>query len=992
MYKGFWWMASIINHSGFYARSMMAGARKKILILIILILCLTIRSTAQYYSTGQDPASLRWLQIKTARYKLIFPGQFEKKAQYLANIMDIICRNETATLSAKVPRIPVIMHTQSVTSNGLTVWAPKRIELYSCPPQQTYAEEWLEQLAIHEYRHAVQISKINRGFSKALYYIFGEQITGGILGLYVPSWFLEGDATVTETAMTKTGRGRSALFECTLRAQIVEKGAYTYDKATLGSYKTFTPDAYSLGYYLVGQSRARYGPDLWNTTLDRVAKYPFMAVPFNSGIHKVTGMWKTQLYSQSLKSLDSAWTQQLNASDHSPLRAITRRDPKNYVIYNHPILLNDSTILADKASMDDVARFVLIDRKTGNEKILLTPGHHIGGTTSIGGDYLVWSEMERDSRWSNRQYAEIRIYNFKTRKQHELTCQTRYFAPIISQDGSKVAAVFISEENQCYIDILNVPAGHLVRRYPIPAYGQAITPNWSPDDTRIIFTLLTEKGETVATLDTTTGTIRNLLPESFNEFSGPAFFFKQYIIYSVDHSGAENIYAMDTLTRAIFRITSGRFANFDPDFTSDKKFMICSDYTSDGLMVAEMPIDTAAWLPLHQVNNHAYKLYEVLAKQECANIQDSVIERKIYKMNASDNYHLEQDSILGKIYPIQKYSKFLNLFNPHSWAPVSFNLSNLTFKPGVMVLSQNALSTMFAGAGWEYDINEQSGKFYASLSYQGWYPEFTLRFDIGNRASYARYHGSSETFRFTWQESNFTALISIPWNFSHGRYSRYLRPAIGTTLIGINHNASTPENFSSGLIQTMDYRVTASQKLISDQKDVYPRFGQSIDVSYRHTPLGGNDMGSILGAEANLYFPGLVRHQGIWIYAGYQQRHDNDLLTYSFSNIISYPRGYIGAYDDDLLSIGVNYTFPFWYPDFSFGSVIYLKRLKLNLYYDWANGKNPGYLNEYQSMGGELTADFHFLRIVAPIEMGIRSVYHPTTGNWGFEFLYSISY
>ena len=83
---------------------------------------------------------------------------------------------------------------------------------------------------------------------------------------------------------------------------------------------------------------------------------------------------------------------------------------------------------------------------------------------------------------------------------------------------------------------------------------------------------------------------------------------------------------------------------------------------------------------------------------------------------------------------------------------------------------------------------------------------------------------------------------------------------------------------------------------------------------------------------------------------------------------------------------------PLWYPDFSFGSVIYLKRLKLNLYYDWANGKNPGYYNSYQSAGGELTADFHLLRFVAPVEMGIRSIYYPSSGGWGFEFLYSISY
>ena len=168
--------------------------------------------------------------------------------------------------------------------------------------------------------------------------------------------------------------------------------------------------------------------------------------------------------------------------------------------------------------------------------------------------------------------------------------------------------------------------------------------------------------------------------------------------------------------------------------------------------------------------------------------------------------------------------------------------------------------------------------------------------------------------------------------------------------------------------------------------------GQFIDVSYRNTQFGGNDMGSIFGAEANLYFPGLVRHHGIWIYGGYQMHHDKDLFSYSFSNLIAYPRWYTSTYDDDLLSLSVNYKLPLWYPDVSFGSVIYLKRLKINLYYDWANGKNPGYINEYQSMGGELTADFHLLRFVAPLEMGVRSIYYPSTGGWGFEFLYSISY
>ena len=964
----------------------------KVFSLIFIFFMLSFSGHSQYYNTGQDPASVRWRQIKTDRYKLIFPAPFERKAQYFANILDIVTRHETHTLSAKVPRIPVLFHTGSSLSNGLTVWAPRRIELYPCPPQETNPEEWLEQLAVHEYRHAVQISKINQGFSKFIGYLFGEQVTGGILGLYIPSWFLEGDATVTETAMTRAGRGRSSLFESVLKAQVVEKGSYSFDKATLGSYKTFTPDAYALGYFLVGQARKDYGTDVWNQALDRTAKYPFMLVPFNSGIHKVTGLWKTQLYRQSLTELDSAWQKQLRGTHCTPVRHITRRNTKNYVNYNHPVLLNDSTIFADKTSMDDVTRFVLIDRKTGKERNLFIPGFHSNGTVSVSGEYLAWAESGWDPRWDNRNYSNIRILNFKTGKTRRITHRSRYFSPAISPDGRQIAAVTISAENKCAIDILEVATGRLLKRFLIPDGSQAITPGWSPGVGRILFILLTEKGETVAALELTTGRITNLLPFSFDEITGPVRFFNQFIVFTADHAGAVNICALDTLTSTVSRITSGRFANSSPDFTPDKKHMIYSDYTSDGFMVAETEADSSTWKPRNQLKSQSVGLFETVVKQEIACVQDSVASRNIWKMNSYDQFSLVGDTITGTIYPVRKYSKVLNLFNPHSWAPASFDINNLAINPGVMLLSQNILNTMFTGAGWEYNMNEQTGKFYASMSYRGWYPQFDFRFDIGNRAGYARYHGSNETFRFTWQETNFKSAVSVPINLSGGRYSRLIQPSIGTTLIGIRHYSTTPGKFTSGMIQSVDYRITASQYQHSSQKDVYPRLGQSLDIVYRNTPFGSNDLGSVFGASGNFFFPGIIRHQGIWLYCGYQHRIEKYLPAYSLSDFISFPRGYTQISDNELVSVKINYKIPVLYPDLSLGSVVYMKRIKLNLFYDWAGSRDPLLTPGYQSTGAELTFDFHLLRFVIPIEMGLRSIYYPFSGGYGFEFLYSISY
>jgi hypothetical protein len=91
-----------------------------------------------------------------------------------------------------------------------------------------------------------------------------------------------------------------------------------------------------------------------------------------------------------------------------------------------------------------------------------------------------------------------------------------------------------------------------------------------------------------------------------------------------------------------------------------------------------------------------------------------------------------------------------------------------------------------------------------------------------------------------------------------------------------------------------------------------------------------------------------------------------------------------------MVSLQFNYMFPIIYPDFSAGSVLYLKRVKMNLFYDLNLGYESGDRYTDQSTGAELTADFHLLRFFAPIEMGVRAIYFPGAGGWGWEFLYSI--
>jgi hypothetical protein len=963
--------------------------KKKVFHIVSFIVLLAFSSQAQYFNTGQDPASLGWRQIRTKQFTLIYPSGFEKKGQYLANILETIVQNETKTLKAKVPRLPIVIHSLSAESNGLTVWAPKRIELYSCPPQNIYPEEWLEQLAIHEYRHGVQISKMHQGFTKVLSWLFGEQATGAVLGLFIPGWFLEGDAVCTETALSNSGRGRTHGFENILRAQLLEKGIGSYDKAVLGSYRTFTPNSYELGYPLVAEARKTYGPEVWNTALDRTAKLPFMIVPFSSGIHKVTGFNKVRFYKKMLSDLTNDWKNQERELIFTGIHPVTKPDQKNHPSYLHPVFLNDSVIIAEKECMNDPDRIVQIDRKTGKEKKILTMGTAQDESISVSGQSVVWSELQPDPRWQNRSYSVIRIHNLQTGRTRILTRRSRYFAPFLSPDAKQIVTLKIDPQNRCTIEILEVQNGKMIKSFILNKNDLALTPNWSADGKDLLFTILNEKGKSLAGLNIETGTIHYYLPFSFNEISGPAYFHHSHLVYNADYSGIGNIYAIDTATSNIYQVTSSRFHAMNADFTSDRMNMIYSDYSSDGLRVVEAKIDSTRWIPLGKIKDSSIKLYEPLVQQEQVNIQDSSRQQKLYKM-LYDSCDLVKDTIRGKLYPSKKYNKFLHLFNPHSWAPAAFDANNLMVRPGVSVLSQNVLGSMVASAGWEYNTNESTGKVFANLSYQGLYPVFDLGFDLGNRAAYY-FIRKNETTRFTWQEMNLKLHISIPWNFSRGKYYRYLTPSIGNSMINILHNASTPSRLTSGWITTTDYRLTFSQYIRSSPKDMFPRFGQTLDFMFRNTPFNGNPMGDIFSAQAYLYFPGIIKQQGIMAYGAYQSYHRRDETFYTYSSNINFPRGYNGYMDEQVMSFAVNYKLPLFYPDLSLGSLVYFKRFKLNLFFDWAQGWTGKQVNIYRSTGAELTTDLHLLRFLYPFDLGVRAVYFPSQGSWGWEFLYAIN-
>ena len=263
--------------------------RPAIQIILILFIFFPINIFAQYYVIGQDPSSIKWKQLNSQYFRIIFPDGYQDKAQEYINLLELSHTSVSLPYIKENKKFQIVLHNQTVTSNAMVSPTPMHADFLEMPDQSTYAQTWAKQLTLHEYRHAVQMQKVNQGFTKGLTYAFGQQAIGGIMGVFLPFWFIEGDAVFSETIYSNSGRGRSPDFAMDLKAQVLDKKIYKYDKALYGSFKNYVPDHYTLGYELVVSGNINFGEDLWNNTLNKVARRPYIFVPFTKSIKDITG-------------------------------------------------------------------------------------------------------------------------------------------------------------------------------------------------------------------------------------------------------------------------------------------------------------------------------------------------------------------------------------------------------------------------------------------------------------------------------------------------------------------------------------------------------------------------------------------------------------------------------------------------------------------------------------------------------------------------------
>lgn len=936
-------------------------------------------ASGQYYETGQDPARIKWMQVKTGRFTVIYPESYGNQGVEFARSLDHSYSDITGNLfSPSAFRLPVVIHSYTTQANGYVAWAPKRMELYPTPEQNTIPLDQKRQLTLHELTHVMQMVSLNTGFSKGMSFVFGQQFPGAVASL-LPQWYMEGEAVFAESVLTQAGRGRSPSFQKELKALTIEKGfPYRYDKIINGSYRNHIPDHYQLGYQMVALSMNQFGNDLWRKTLRTTANIPFAINPVNISLSRNAGTKKKALFQQTFDTLGVLWRRDIAAGDARDYIPANPDKKGHYVNYYSPLFAGADSVIAIKTSLSDPPSIVLLTGSAEKkEKKIFSPGSIYPWFISRGGSKIVWVESRMDPRWENANYSVIRILDIKTGLTRQLSFCSRFLAATISHDARLIAAAENTLDNRNNLVLVDPSDGHITESIPAPGNAFLQHPQWSSNDDKLTVIYLTEKGEGILVYDLISKTWSNLVDAATNDLQS-TFLRNDSLFYVSSVSGTDDAYLL-TPERSTFKLTRTKFGAIDIS-VKGQEIMFCN-YTSSG-----NEISTASLKEANEYGNDFQK--------------SSYLAERFSLDNNTGNYEE------GKYFPVP-YRKWQHLFSFHSWMPVYADLDAVqtdpaSIRPGISILSQNQLGTLISSVGYEYSADHRH-LLHSKITWKGWYPVIESRLDYNVQQEVSKLN---ENVNWTPQDIRtgyrFNNSVYIPLNFTSGRFYHHIMPELTVNYVNKYVYLKEKRDYDYGQAQVTG-RLYISNYSLSSARDIYPRWAQVFDLYYTSAPFDKLIYGTDLALKTAFYFPGIIKNQSLRVKL---EKEKQDFAKYLTSNRINFPRGYENIISEKLTVFTAEYSAPLLYPDLSLTSVLYIKRIRGNLFFDYASASNIYYLinqsgslsvgthntgsQNFRSYGFELLSDFHLFRIPFPITAGVQAGWKDGDSTPDLKMIFSV--
>ncbi|MFI3304334.1 MAG: hypothetical protein SNF68_06115 [Rikenellaceae bacterium] len=971
----------------------------KIFVSIFLLLVVFIHTTsAQYYSWGSDPVSLKWSSLKGESGRIIYPDTVDMVARRTLHYLEEIVPVASFGWEHPAMKIPIIMHPENFASNGLVMWMPKRIDFLTTPDTDDFSMLWSKHLTAHEYRHAVQYSNLNRGVIRVLSYILGEQ--GAALGLlFLPLPIIEGDAVKFETSLSTYGRGLQPSFSMGYRAigrDMLDRK--NIDRWYSGSYLEYIPDHYQLGYQLVDYTYTKYNENIWQKVAERGVRRPYYVITTSLALNKYYGVDNSIVFRDTFNDLFDYWDSLPERENTTEI--ISEIETKNYTTYSHPIPLEDGDVLALKEDYDKSERFVRFNPNSGEEERIAYVGSPSTRPT-VGRDRVWWSEYRYSKLFLQKVNSTLCYMDIERGKPQTVNRVNNTLYPTaIGKSDQRLA--YVEYDPKGVYSIVEVEIkGNKVKRdrdlkeisrvtiaQPTEIHGLA----WDDRSNNLYFIATDDSGMWLGALDKSSKKgYRQLNEGAYITLSDLRAGGGKLYFGSIE-SGYDELHCYDLTTETEYQISQSQYGSFDPSVDVDGR-IYATTYDKYGYHLSTQKLGVVK--------------REVKRTQTPQNIVNP--PRTEWNLLCLDtvNYTPEVAKVSHEEHKSCKYNKGLKLLNIHSWLPVAFNPFDLSAEQifdvtaGLTLVSQNLLSSTEAYLSYGYS-NSQGSVVNGSIDYRGLGVDLVFSGSYGgDQIIYTPYGSINNTEK---KHYSFTTSAILPLLYQRGYHSRYL-------------SFSTSWNYSNGLSSDLEfiyderdgtylgYEITPlhegvhklatgvafSDSVQSAYRSPTSPWGYYLSAYYALSPTD-REFSDLISSYAKFITPGFGRHNSLSIEACYQTSVGKNRDSYNykmFSSVSLLPRGFISTDVDNnnYFATSLNYQFPICYPTGGIGSILYFRRIRLNVGLDAARYDDlySGNTQKIYSYGGDLILDINPLRMPDASTTSIKmSLYQPSRGSISF--------
>ncbi|RFM27724.1 TolB-like translocation protein [Deminuibacter soli] len=906
-------------------------------LLVSLFVLSCLPAGAQQF--GGTPSSVKWKQVNTPAIRVIYPQDIsDTTARRIASVTNYLQQHYSASIGGHIRKVNLVLQNNITLSNAYVALAPYRSEFFLMPPMNALelgAQNWADNLSIHEFRHVQQYSNFNHGLSKTFSILFGQDGQALANATAVPDWFFEGDAVYNETRLSRQGRGRLPFFFSGFRALLDKDKSYTYMQIRNGSYRFYMPNWYQFGYMMVAYGYEKYGSDFWKNVTQDAVRFKPLFYPLQHAVEKYSGDTYHHFVHGAFDLFSKQWQYDTLGNN---TRLLTLPQQNNVVNYQYPYATGNGSYVVLKNSYRSIPAFYRVD-STGHQQRIATRDIAYDDYFSYNNGRIAYAAYRADVRWGNRDFSDIKVLDMATGNIQSITRNGKYFTPDISHNGNQLAAVNYTPAQQSALVLLQ-SNGQVIRTVAAPGKHIYAYPKFTSNDSSLYVMERNAAGEMSINLyriaDSTWETI---LPFA-NRITGYPVVQGDTLLYTCSNKGADELWAYVRTARQHYRVAAYNTGIYQAALTPGGR-AVASIFTADGYQLAELQ---PQWAPAAAAGDTLTPLY----------VQ--------HPFNSGINNTLQQ--VPDSAWAVSRYRKATRLFNFHSWRPY-YSQPDLT----VAVYGQNVLNTLQSQLYYTYNYDEGYSRVGYSGVYGGWYvqPVFGISETFNRNALYR-----ADT-RLYWNELNANAGLQLPFDFSHGKQYRYLTLSSTYNIQQVQWTGKAKQmgaqNIHFGYVES---RLQYSGQIQSAQQHIYPRWAQNLLLQYR-TIVDKYTAHQLL-ASAAFYLPALMKSHNLVITGAYQARDTTG--NYYFSDNFPFSRGYDAIDYPRMWRVGVNYHVPLFYPDWGFGNIVYFKRIRFNAFYDYTNGKSlrTGLNTRFNTTGGELYFDTRWWNQQA-VSFGIRYNY-----------------